>query len=111
MPQVEAATDIEELVRLVASAGGLRRVVERDFSDVTDPIEAKSWFYSLDLAERDVTVYWIASREGMQIGLNDFIQHYDDLWYPSSDDVWVTNEKQEWLLELNHEEVFALYRK
>lgn len=39
-----------------------------------------------------------------------FVHHYDDLWYPARDDLWVTDLAMAWFLELNHEEVLTFVR-
>ena len=53
---------------------------------------------------------WPWNREAIEVAARDFIQHYDDLWYPSSDDVWITNDRTDWLIELNHEEMARLWK-
>jgi hypothetical protein len=68
----------------------------------------REWLRSLEL-NGEVSFIWIASREGIRIDYDLFVQYYDYLWYPSSDDVWITRNLS-WVLELDHEEIFSLYR-
>ena len=62
------------------------------------------------LPESQVKVYWDATRDGILITYKLFIKYYDDLWYPSSDDVWIFDDGLEWLLEISHEEEIAFYK-
>jgi len=41
-----------------------------------------------------------------------FIDHWDDFWYPSSDDVRVaTTDEQGWIVEISHEEELRVIRR
>jgi len=41
-----------------------------------------------------------------------FVDHWDDFWYPSSDDVRVaTTDEQGWIVEISHEEELRVIRR
>lgn len=83
-------------------SGSRRRQI--DISDM-QPDEAKRSLLSLSIAPSEhVWVIWCSTVSGISVAFGEFVDHYDDLWYPSSDDVWVVDVSLLWLLELNHEE-------
>jgi hypothetical protein len=62
------------------------------------------------MAERgQVTVAWPAEATAMRMRFDQFADHFDDLWYPSQDDVVVVAERvgAVEILLLDHEEKFA----
>jgi hypothetical protein len=73
---------------------------------LADPDEVRSWLNWLPI-EGDVVVTWPSNGEAMKVPYEIFVEFYDDLWYPSSDDVWITDEVLSFLLELDHEELLA----
>ena len=80
-----------------------------DASNV-DRDEVIAWMRSLELGNPSVEVCWMADRAGLAMRLHDFIEDYDDLWFPSADDVCVVDATREWILEIDHEEQFTLWR-
>ncbi len=62
--------------------------------------------FGIPLDER-VLVVWCSIETGISIVFREFVQYYDDLWYPSSDDVWVTQGSLPWLIEFHHEEIIT----
>jgi hypothetical protein len=75
--------------------------------------EVVRWLLSLPVdLSTTVTVIWPADAVGATLQYRDFAHHFDVLWYPSSDDVWVfAPQTDAWLLELNHEEVFSWWSR
>ena len=74
-----------------------------------EPETVRRWLGELPIKEEVVYIYFVSDKQGIRLSFNLFIKHYDDLWFPSSDDVWITNKSLSWLLELDHEEVFTYY--
>lgn len=56
------------------------------------------------LGER-VCALWPFEPFAAEIALDDFADHFDDLWYPASDDVWLLSLRHRRFLTLNHEEL------
>ena len=56
------------------------------------------------LGER-VCALWPFAPFAAEIALDDFADHFDDLWYPASDDVWLLSLHHRRFLTLNHEEL------
>ena len=56
----------------------------------------------------DVLVIWPFATFSIEMKYKDFVSHFDDLWYPSSDDVLVLSCDTGWLLVIDHEEMFSL---
>ncbi len=79
-----------------------------DASDA-DRDEVIAWMKSLNLGNPVVEVFWLADRAGLAMRLDDFIEHYDDLWFPSADDVCIADAAREWMLEIDHEEKLTLH--
>lgn len=58
----------------------------------------------------NVKVVWVSDRVGIDLHYRTFVAHFDDFWYPSSDDVWVTDDRVSFLIELDHEELVMFTR-
>lgn len=83
---------------------------ERDVSN-WDADDTKAWLRPLGSLEvAPVVVLWPALRSGISARFDEFVDAYDDLWFPSSDDVWVFPPSEDWLLELDHEEIFRYFK-
>ena len=54
-------------------------------------------------------VVWPAFGEAVRIDREVFIEHYDDLWYPSSDDVVARQVGRDGALVITHEEQFTYF--
>lgn len=55
--------------------------------------------------DENIYLLWIVENTGITIKYGEFVDHFDDLWYPASDDIWVMNDNLEWLLQISHEEI------
>ena len=80
--------------------------------DTSDEDRARiiEWLLQLPLSgEQRVLVFWPQYLAGVGMRFGDFARHYDNLWFPSADDLFVTDDRGSWLLRLDHEEIFALY--
>jgi hypothetical protein len=79
---------------------------EVDVSRLTEA-EVRSWLGALPVAsEQPVLVAWPANRVGAEMPFSVVISNFDDLWYPSMDDVvllWPDGA----LLIMDHEERFS----
>lgn len=53
---------------------------------------------------------WIGFGEGVAIKFKDFVQYYDDLWFPGSDDLLIVSKDGQVAITLSHEEVFSRYQ-
>jgi hypothetical protein len=81
--------------------------VKEDISDL-DTQEVRSLLLSKRKGVEEVFMVWPSERYGARTNYGTFVKHYDDLWYPSMDDLWVTNTTVDWVIELNHEETLTL---
>src|SRR5690242_2913920 len=57
---------------------------------------------SLAVREETVWAYWPAFREGFEIKWEMLVSRFDELWYPSSDDLIVMSPDETWVLEVSH---------
>ena len=48
---------------------------------------------------------WPFETFAAEIALHDFAEHFDVLWYPASDDVWLLSLHHRRFVMLNHEEL------
>lgn len=76
----------------------------------TPPEVVAARLNSLGVHEDTVWICWPGFREGFEIKWNLFVSRFDDLWYPSSDDVIVTAPTADWMLEISHEETIRFFR-
>lgn len=73
--------------------------------------EVRSWLHSLPVeAESLVRVDWTRDGVGVEVPFSVFVRYFDDLWYPSSDDVVVVFPDGA-VLFLDHEERFSYVAK
>jgi hypothetical protein len=77
----------------------------------TDVSTAGAWVRAQGLPNERVKAYWWYDSEAISIELYDFLDNLDELWYPSSDDVTVESESDDFLLDIDHEEQFRLILK
>jgi hypothetical protein len=74
------------------------------------PADVRAWLHQLPVdMQTAVFVLWPALHSGMSMTFRVFVDLYDDLWYPGSDDVWVRPIAGGWLLELDHEETVRFF--
>ena len=57
----------------------------------------------------NVLVIWASYRSAVLIPYSLLVENYDELWFPSADDVFVTDKEMNWLLVIDHEEIFSFY--
>ncbi len=55
-----------------------------------------------------VCVVWPFEATAVEMHYGDFVEHFDDLWYPASVDVWVLSLSERRFLAISHEE-FVLF--
>jgi hypothetical protein len=115
LPSVEASAtilDVEEVTAFINGVDMIRstgRLVEQNDISHTDRDAVQSLLSSWLAQSERCTVVWPWDRVGCELDSNEFIAHYDDLWYPSSDDMWIGWKGSELLIQLNHEEVAELW--
>jgi hypothetical protein len=70
------------------------------------PDEAKEWLRRSQICVQ-VSIVWINLREGITIQFHHFVQFYDDLWFPSSDDLLIVSKDGPLAFAFSHEEVLT----
>lgn len=60
--------------------------------------------FSRQLGER-VCALWPFESFAVELALVDFAEHFDELWFPASDDVWLLSPHHRRFVTLNHEEL------
>ena len=105
--------ELEELLSTAKSlvAGENSSSVTEAFSiaDLT-PEAVRAKLKSFGVRDEAVFVCWPAFREGFKIKWDVFTAHFDDFWYPSSDDIMVISPTGFWALEITHEETVRFFR-
>ena len=79
-------------------------VVRKDISRL-DIGETQSLLRSLRPLDTSVLLLWPADKLGIEMDYSLFVENYDDMWYPSREDLWVTDHAYTWLIEFDHEEI------
>ena len=88
------------------SLDGMVLISELNCADINTH-EEKNWFESVVSPKERVIVLWPQESFSLKLNYAIFIKHYNELWYPSRDDIWIIDKTDfSWLIELNHEEVF-----
>ena len=98
---------LDELISMVKSlvTGGDTTPFTEPFSIAElSPVAVAAKLNSFAVREQTVFVFWPAFREGFKIHWILFTSRLDDFWYPGSDDVIVTSEKDQVMFEITHEE-------
>jgi len=110
-PSPLVASILREGLKYVLENEGYEQLLTQDVSDMDDA-DVISWLQSvLSDVSNTISVWWLFEHEGVTIASGDFCEHYDDLWHPSSDDLLVVCGDGSRLVELHHEEVFAVFEK
>jgi hypothetical protein len=79
-----------------------------DIADA-EPEEVRRLLFSLPINTRSqVLVLWPSYHEGIRIPYGLFVDHYDDLWYPSSDDIWILHDADS-MIDISHEEEVTFF--
>ena len=52
-----------------------------------------------------VYILWFSDNVICKIEYSHFIQFYDDLWYPASDDILIVPADYKWIISIDHEEI------
>jgi hypothetical protein len=87
----------------VVMAGGIS-IADKDPDEIRELLRE----YRARLGER-VCLIWRFDHGGVIVSYDDFCERYDDLWYPSSDDVYVISSVRRRFLIIDHEEI-VLFR-
>ncbi len=96
-------------VHSVVERSRARRQATLDAED-SEPEEVRAWLSGVGVPpDAEVIVLWPFDRVGTRMAYQSFVDNYDDLWYPSSDDVVVYRETGDELnvIVLDHEEELA----
>ncbi len=74
------------------------------YGDAPDATRARLRSFAAELGGR-VCALWPFEAFAVEIALDDFAEHFDELWYPASDDVWLLSLHHRRFVTLNHEEL------
>ena len=77
------------------------------YGDAPEATTARLKAHAEQLGER-VCALWPFEAFALEIAVDDFADHFDELWYPASDDVWLLSLHHRRFLTLNHEELLLL---
>lgn len=113
MPNTLTKGYLQTIVKLLYGKGpGMRdfRLVSRiELPKLTEE-NIIAWLWSLPLP-LEINAIWVSFNAGYRMSKTQFIEHYSDLWYPSSDDIFLIDEKISFILEMSHEEVFSFWKR
>src|SRR5262249_23176674 len=74
-----------------------------------DTAAVVDWLRAQGIGDEPVKVYWLSDREGISIRLNDFLEFFDELWFPSSDDIVVESQSKMFVIGIDDEEQVQLF--
>jgi len=58
--------------------------------------------------QSEVLVIWASENESALMRFEDVVNFYDDLWYPSRDDIWILASSPLVLIDIDHEEMLSI---
>jgi hypothetical protein len=89
----------------------IETIQEINISDL-DQYEIQTFLQSLPLGSDEVFIIWVFESFGIQLPFNLFCKYFDELWFPSSDDIWICDTQCLYYLEISHEEKITFaYRR
>jgi len=110
LPKSQVRADLRALRSLLADLDARSHGEVRHFDGRDADLQAMShWLAAQDLDNEPAIVYWPYDHEAAIMNINDFIKNFDDLWYPSADDVIVLPDSGTHVLFIDHEEYMNLY--
>ena len=91
----------EPLVLLEALQGKAKPFTGADAQNAFDPQTAIA---ALGFRPRpEVLVNWYRFDKIDRIALSDLTKHFDDIWYPGSDDIEIFDESLDWFILVRHD--------
>ena len=83
--------------------------LEFDISNATGE-QVRGIFYQNAPLSIDTEVYvvWPSDSVAIKLSYAFFVEQYENLWLPSRNDVWITVETCDWLIEISHEEILTV---
>jgi hypothetical protein len=105
-----SAAECEHVVASFDSRQKSGKWFKRDEFDTSteNSSEIRQWLGKVEM-HGVAAVVWIGLKDGIRIAFKDFICFYDDLWFPSSDDVLLMSQDGNTSVMLSHEELFTWY--
>jgi hypothetical protein len=75
-----------------------------------NPDDVREYLLGLPIGKDiKINLFWVSINAGISLSFYNFVINYDELWYPSSDDVWLTDKDHSFLLCIDHEENISYY--
>lgn len=97
---LEIYSDGLALVRKIDSLGELCAGIDAASEEFS---LRKALFHEGIKSSGDVYVNWYRYDTIDKIGLDDFDRYFDDVWYPSVDDIDVFDDSLAWVLSVSHD--------
>jgi len=94
-----------------AQATAARALKSIDLTYATPVTLLPLWKNLGAVANEKVCVVWLRERVGIIVDFDVFVRSWDDLWYPSSDDVIVANTCYGFGASFDHEEKLSIWLK
>jgi hypothetical protein len=73
-----------------------------------DQLEIQTFLQTLPFGNERTLVIWVFESFGIQLPFNLFCKYFDELWFPSSDDIWICDTQHLYRVEISHEEKITL---
>jgi hypothetical protein len=81
----------------------IETIQEINISDL-DQHEIQTFLQSLPFGSEKTFIIWVFESFGIQLPFKLFCEYFDELWFPSSDDIWICDTQYLYYLEISHEE-------
>jgi hypothetical protein len=79
--------------------------------DAEDGFDLRTLMSELGLnAHEEVLVNWYKFDNIDRIALSDLSRHFDDIWYPSSDDIEIFDRSLDWFVLVRHDGAVSVLR-
>jgi hypothetical protein len=77
--------------------------IESENAD-SDSFDLRRVFEKLQIKPLDeVFINWYRFDQMDSISFDDLAKYFDDIWYPSADDIDIVDSSLEWILQIDHD--------
>lgn len=107
---VDPGKEISKFVDMLVGRSQVLKVGSLDIAlQIKHSQELSAWFTKYEFTF-EANVYWVAYKIGYRLPIRYFLQNLYEIWYPSADDLIITNRNSAYFVTLSHEEVFEAWQ-
>lgn len=91
----------------------LKIVSSLKYIDIDDKqnFNIKNILNDIGIEKKEVLINWFRFDNIDRMALDDLSRYFDDIWFPSADDIEIFDESCSWILSVNHGGVIGYLKK